>query len=78
MLTTLGLIAAGFVLGVSLTAIITIYVVGLIHAEAAKIVDSHFGAFGLALRSDPDMQRCDTHVGAGFGRPVIHPGTTGY
>ncbi|UBS33864.1 hypothetical protein LBX01_04375 [Altererythrobacter sp. N1] len=62
MLATLGLNAAGFVLGVSLTAIISVYVVGLIHAEAVKLVDSHLGAFGLALRSDSDALRGDSPI----------------
>lgn len=52
MLATLGLIAAGFVLGMSLAALIAFYIVGMIHAEAVRIVDSHLGLIGLAFHSD--------------------------
>lgn len=48
MLVTLGLIAAGFVLGVSLTAIVAASIVGMIHAEAVKVVDGHLAGLGLA------------------------------
>lgn len=37
MLATLGLVAAGFVLGVSLTAIVAASIVGMIHAEAVDV-----------------------------------------
>lgn len=57
MLATLGLVAAGFVLGVSLTAIVAASIVGMIHAEAVKVVDGHLAGFGLALHSDGRAQR---------------------
>lgn len=57
MLVTLCLIAAGFVLGVSLTAIVAASIVGMIHAEAVKVVDGHLAGLGLAMHSDGRVQR---------------------
>lgn len=57
MLVTLGLVATGFVLGVSLTAIVAVSIVGMIHAEAVKVVDGHLAGLGLALHSDARAQR---------------------
>lgn len=64
MLATFGLIAVGFVLGMSLTALVAFYVVGMIHAEAVRTVDSHLGMFGLVLHSDA-------------GRPAGSPSSVG-
>lgn len=51
MLATLGLLAVDFVLGVSLTALIAAGVIGMIRAEAVRIVDGHLSALDLGLRS---------------------------
>lgn len=59
MLATLGLLAVGFVLGVSLTALIAAGAIGMIHAEAVRIVDGHLSGLGLALRSDGNRTHAD-------------------
>lgn len=61
----LGLIAAGFVLGMLLTAVVAFYIVGMIRAEAARIVDSHLGLLGLAFHGDAGGPLGpSTHAGA--------------
>jgi hypothetical protein len=41
MLVTIGLVAAGFALGVALTSIAAAYVFGLLHAEAVRALESY-------------------------------------
>lgn len=53
MLAAIGLIAAGFALGVALTTILAGYVFGLLHQEAVRILDGHAGVSALAYRSSP-------------------------
>ena len=48
MLAGLGLIAAGFVRRMSLIPIIVALVVGMVHAEAFKVIESHPAGLGLA------------------------------
>lgn len=55
MLGSIGLVAAGFGLGVVLTALVAVYFYGLLHREVARIVDDcagDFGLFGLAYRRE--------------------------
>ena len=52
MLAAIGFVAAGFAVGVALTAILGAHVYGLLHEEAVRVLDSHMGAFALAYRVD--------------------------
>jgi hypothetical protein len=47
MLMIAALLLAGFVAGVALTASVALFVFGLLHADAVRIVDSHLA--GIAL-----------------------------
>nr|WP_316629326.1 hypothetical protein [uncultured Brevundimonas sp.] len=48
MLAGLGLIAAGFARRMSLTPIVVALVVGMVHAEAFKVIKGHSAGLGLA------------------------------
>ena len=43
----IALLLAGFVVGVALTALVALYIYGLLREEAARIVDTHLAGIGL-------------------------------
>lgn len=56
MLSALLFVTAGFLVGGVLTALVAIYVIGLIHAEAVQLCDSYGGALFGTIRLKHDIK----------------------